>query len=412
MNSIFNISKTSIQRKLVIIITSISLVTLLLAASLFTLFQLREYRQSMLDNMTSLARITAENVQASIMFDNVEDADKVLAEFKNDPRIVAAAIYTVEKKVFSSFRPTDEVVPDISNFHLQDNKYRFEGGRLHLYQPMSFQSGDEPIGYIYLIVSLESVYQQLSQNILVTIIIVLLSLLFTIILTSRLQKIISAPILELSRTTNTIKNEKDYTIRVEQDDYLEIEQLSDGFNSMLEEIQKRDENLQRLATYDSLTGIANRKYFTDILNQAIARGTRNSQRHAILFMDLDRFKHINDSFGHSVGDELIVQVACRLETIFRDEDTIARFGGDEFTFLCEDIKTSHQVRDVAERITEVLREPFLLHDHRVVISPSIGIAIFPDHGKSAEDLIKKSDTAMYRAKKKREETITGSSLTN
>ncbi len=92
MNSIFNIRKTSIQGKLVIIITSISLVTLLLAATLFTIFQLQEHRLSMLDNMTSLARITAENVQASVMFDNVDDADKVLAEFDNDPRIVSMAL--------------------------------------------------------------------------------------------------------------------------------------------------------------------------------------------------------------------------------------------------------------------------------------------------------------------------------
>ncbi len=399
MKSIFNPGKYSIQGKLVIIIMSISTVTLLMASSLFTLFQLQEHRLLMVDSLTSVARITSENVQAAVMFDNSDDADKVLAEFSNDPRIVAAAIYTFEKQLFSSFIPTNEAIPAYHDFPFPDKPYRFEGDYLHIYQPMGIVDEDNMIGYIYLVASLDTLYLQLKQNILFTFIVVLISLLITVLLTSRLQRLISKPILELSRTTNTIKNNKDYTIRVEQNDYLEIAQLSEGFNSMLEEIQKRDEDLQLLATYDILTGLANRKYFTDILQQAINRGTRKSQRHAIFFMDLDRFKHINDSLGHSIGDELIVQVANRLLIIFRNEDTVARFGGDEFTFLCEDIATSYQATEVAERVVEILTEPFMLRGHSVTITPSIGISLFPDHGITTEDLLKKADTAMYRAKK-------------
>lgn len=114
-----------------------------------------------------------------------------------------------------------------------------------------------------------------------TVVIVLLSLLVTVLLTSRLQKIISGPILKLLSVANVIRNEKDYSVRAQPEGYLEIKQLCGGFNSMLSEIQSRDEHLQHLATYDLLTSLPDRKYFIDILNQAILRGTRKSQCQAI-----------------------------------------------------------------------------------------------------------------------------------
>jgi diguanylate cyclase (GGDEF)-like protein len=388
----------SVQSEMVFIMVLISTVSLLLAASMFTYIQLRDYRSSMVESLSSTAAIIAENVQAAVLFDNVNDADNILSEFKTDQRILIAAIYKNESIVFSSYKLIKETVPASINFLWEDEKYLFEDNYLHLYQPITIQSDDNIIGYVYLKASLDSLYQQLNQNILVTVIIVLLSLLVTILLTSRLQKIISDPIRKLLSVTDIIKNEKDYSLRVEPSGFSEVQQLCDGLNSMLSEIQSRDEHMQHLATYDVLTNLPNRKYFIDILNQAISRAERKSQRHAILFMDLDRFKHVNDSLGHSVGDELLVQVARRLAMIIRGDDIVARFGGDEFTFLLQDVPSSNQVAEVADRILEVLCEPFDMHNHKVVVSPSIGIVLFPDNGIEPEDLLKKADTAMYRAK--------------
>jgi diguanylate cyclase (GGDEF)-like protein/PAS domain S-box-containing protein len=159
-----------------------------------------------------------------------------------------------------------------------------------------------------------------------------------------------------------------------------------------------EEHLKQLASYDTLTNLPNRKYFTDILNNAISRSKRKSQTHAVLFMDLDRFKTINDSLGHSAGDTLLKMFSERLNDVLRETDVVARLGGDEFTILLEDINTSHWAAEVSQRIIEIMNEPIDLQGHQVVISPSIGIVLYPDHGESTEELLKNADTAMYHAK--------------
>jgi diguanylate cyclase (GGDEF)-like protein len=365
---------------------------------MITFFQWKEYKQSLTSNMSSVAKITSENIQASVMFNNSNDADKILIEFSNDPRIISAGIYLLNGTLFSAYHSTNERLPDIYDLKNNNVLHEFKNNKLHVFQPISIQGKDNVIGTLYIISNLDLLYQQISNNIIVTTLIVLLVLILAIILTTRMQKMISQPILSLSGTTNKIKNEKDYSVRVEHDEYLEIEELSDGFNSMLEEIQHRDQHLQRMATYDVLTDLPNRKYFIDILNQAIARGSRKTQRHAVLYMDLDRFKYVNDSLGHSVGDELLIQVAKRMRIAIRTDDIVARFGGDEFTFLLRDIPSTNQAAEISERILEVLSEPFDMHNHSVVVDPSIGIVIYPENGMTPEDLLRNADTAMYRAK--------------
>lgn len=159
------------------------------------------------------------------------------------------------------------------------------------------------------------------------------------------------------------------------------------------------ENLRQLASYDPLTKLANRTLFIDTVTRSIAQARRTSCRHAILFLDLDRFKHINDSLGHSAGDQLLIKVSNGLSTIFRDDDVIARLGGDEFTILLKDVTGTHQVTETAKRILEILNKPFDILGHQVVISASIGIVLYPDNGTTPEDLLKKADTAMYQAKR-------------
>jgi len=398
MNKSVTPQKATIQSKLVLIIVTISTLSLLLAATLFTLVQLQEHRSTLIENLTSVAKITADNVQAAVLFENERDANKILSEFSSDSRILTAAIYTAEKQLFSFYDISKQNITRLYDFSAENGTYQFENDLFHIYQPISIQGENNIIGYVYLKANLDSLYQQLRQNILVIILIVISVLIITILLTSKLQKLISAPILELAQATKTIKDDKNYGLRVDHNEYLEIKQLSDGFNLMLTEIQERDNHLQHLAMYDELTGLHNRKYYIDLLNQAITRGSRKSQQHAILFLDLDRFKHINDSLGHSVGDEILQQTSQRLTLITRNEDIVARFGGDEFIFLLQDIPSLHHVAEITDRILEELRIPFSYRHHSIVLTPSIGISLYPDNGESSDDLVKKADIAMYRVK--------------
>ena len=163
------------------------------------------------------------------------------------------------------------------------------------------------------------------------------------------------------------------------------------------------ERILQLAYNDTLTGLPNRKLMFDRLEQAIISAKRRQQQLALLFLDLDLFKEVNDTFGHKVGDELLVEVAKGLkEVVQRGNDTVARIGGDEFLILLTDISDNDNVRILIEKIFEKFSKPLWLEQFsmEIKVNISIGVSIFPDHGEDADTLISKADAAMYDVKKK------------
>ena len=164
------------------------------------------------------------------------------------------------------------------------------------------------------------------------------------------------------------------------------------------ELALANAKLEQLAYYDNLTGLANRTLFRDRLRQAIARANRTDQLMGLMFLDLDRFKTINDTLGHYIGDLLLKSVAQRLMTCLRKTDTVARLGGDEFTVILEGIERMESVAAIAQKIHDVMIPAFTLEEHEVFVTTSIGIAIYPGDGDNIEDLMKNADVAMYRAK--------------
>jgi diguanylate cyclase (GGDEF)-like protein/PAS domain S-box-containing protein len=171
----------------------------------------------------------------------------------------------------------------------------------------------------------------------------------------------------------------------------------------ISELKHAQAQVQHLAYHDSLTNLPNRALLLDRLTQQIALLKRHELRGALLFLDLDHFKHINDSLGHPVGDAVLKLVTARLEASVRQEDTVARLGGDEFVVLLSGLEGKRstvvrQARGVAEKLRQLLAEPMLLDGHRLQVTPSIGIALIPDHGDTPADLLKRADIALYRAK--------------
>jgi diguanylate cyclase (GGDEF)-like protein len=164
--------------------------------------------------------------------------------------------------------------------------------------------------------------------------------------------------------------------------------------------KRSEERIQELAYQDALTGLPNRRLFSDRLNVAVAQARRHEERLAVLFLDLDRFKLVNDSLGHSVGDELIRAVAQRLRSSVREGDTVARLGGDEFTLLLPGLAEAVDAAKVADKVLESLRLPFELDGRELFVTASIGISLFPDDGEATEALVKNADAAMYRAKER------------
>jgi len=164
------------------------------------------------------------------------------------------------------------------------------------------------------------------------------------------------------------------------------------------ERKRAEERLTYLAQYDHLTGLVNRTLFRDRLVQAMARSKRLQQPLGLMLLDLDRFKAVNDTMGHAVGDQLLKAVADRLQECVREVDTVARMGGDEFTIILEGLSCEQDITLVAQRITESLAEPFHLQEHQASIGVSIGITVYPSDDHEIDDLMKHADAAMYRAK--------------
>ena len=159
-----------------------------------------------------------------------------------------------------------------------------------------------------------------------------------------------------------------------------------------------EERIQFLAYYDALTGLPNRTLLQDRLAKALAGASRRNDKVALLFLDLDGFKIINDSLGHSVGDLLLKQIADRLKRFSRDQDTVARLGGDEFLIVLSDVKDIPDAAVAAERLMDAMTGGFVVQGHPLSVSCSLGISIFPEHGVDGETLIKHADAAMYSAK--------------
>ncbi len=162
--------------------------------------------------------------------------------------------------------------------------------------------------------------------------------------------------------------------------------------------RRTDRRLGYLAQYDQLTGLINRTLFRDRLNSALARARRDGGLVTVMFLDIDGFKDINDRFGHAVGDELLRQIAARLVAVLRETDTVARLGGDEFTVILEGGKRVEDAGQVATKILKSIGTPYDVGNRELVVTTSIGIAVYPLDGDSYEDLVKGADTAMYQSK--------------
>ncbi len=167
---------------------------------------------------------------------------------------------------------------------------------------------------------------------------------------------------------------------------------------------EREEEIKRLAFYDVLTNLPNRRLLMDRLHHALVMSRRSGKRGALLFLDLDHFKMLNDTLGHSMGDLLLMQVAERLKQCVRESDTVARLGGDEFVVMLEDLSearvlATQEVDQITSQILARLNIPYQLGDNEYISTPSIGVAMFGDHGESHDELLKHADIAMYQAKK-------------
>jgi len=262
----------------------------------------------------------------------------------------------------------------------------------------SFSFYTEPIGKLQILIDLRPIHQQHAEFTLRSDILIVMVLLVAIVIAiSSQEKLIVAPLKSLALAAQKI-SQGNFQARLPRAGRDEVGQLVHNFDDMRKNIQTYQKELHDLAHHDSLTDLPNRMMFLDRLEHAISLAHRTEKRLALLFLDLDTFKAVNDTLGHSTGDRLLVSVAQRLTEHTREGDTVARLGGDEFMIIVESMHSADEAGVVAQKIQNVFQQPLLVDEHSIAMTTSIGITVYPDDAKTPSDLVQNADIAMYRAK--------------
>jgi diguanylate cyclase (GGDEF)-like protein len=319
--------------------------------ALLLLFALEYFslREALLDDITVQARIIAENSSAAVIFKDRKAAEEILAALKSSQHVESAAIFTPEDVLLASYR-RNAAAPLAAA--LAPEGHRFSLTHLELAQAIEVQ--EKPVGRIRIRSSLNGMYSRLAWYTGTAALAVIAALGAALLMLSRFRK----------------------------------------------ELSQAEQHLDYLAHYDALTALPNRNAFNWRLAQAMARAERNARCVALMFLDLDNFKIINDTFGHHVGDELLKYAAQRLTESLRASDTVSRLGGDEFTVILEDLSNPQSAAPVAEHLIASLHRPFQVDRQELYVGASIGISVYPQDAEGLQDLIRNADTAMYHAKEK------------
>jgi len=427
-------STLSVRHKLIALMVAVSFASLLIASIAFIKTDRMNTQQVVSDNLDTMASIIAANSTAAIMFGDAAAAAETLGFLDSRTHIQAAAIYNATGEIFASHTKAglDMEFPEPD---LQQENILFWNTHIELNVPIVYQG--ETIGAVYLRSDIHAIHQRLAMFLRIVAGVLLCSLLLTIALSTRMSRIITDPLLRLSAIARRITTERNYSLRVGGQEKDELGNLIADFNAMLDEIQARDNALEEHkhmleervgqrtrelkianrelesakeeaesvarrmeyhAHHDALTGLPNRTLLNDRISTELSHARRQHSVMALLFLDLDRFKLINDSLGHATGDQLLRVISRRLSSCVRDEDTVARLGGDEFMVLLPRISGSADAGRIGRKIIDCLVAPVRCNGHELHITTSIGISVYPYDGRDAETLVKNADISMYRAK--------------
>ena len=209
---------------------------------------------------------------------------------------------------------------------------------------------------------------------------------------------VSRPLRKLAAAVDEYGHGKPFTLAGDGKSGPEVNLLINSFAAMIEQRKAAEDRIFRLAYQDALTGLPNRLSLQERMDTLLALARREGVRVALMLIDLDRFKLINDTFGHHTGDELLQQVGKRLVSTVRDSDLVARLGGDEFVVVLNGVEEGDASEKLAKKLVALLSEPYLISGHQLISGPSIGICYYPDDGQTLEELLKHADIAMYQAK--------------
>lgn len=407
-----------IRRKLRLI----NLVTTGVAALLIVLVLIGiehvSYRRSLLDEARLQAAKISEYSLAALSSNDERGAAESLAALKLSPGIWEAALYNGAGIRLAVYQQGGRADAEGGRWPQspEGEGYRFTWDRLELFHAVRLQ--DKTVGTLYVSSGLGRLYARMLWYAGAVCVAMLVATVVMLVLVERLQRTITGPLTQIAALMREVSLTKDYSKRLDINRLDELGELAYGFNAMLEQIEQRDvdlelelgerrraeERLDYLAHYDTITHLPNRHYFNDKLRLAIPQALGSGRPLGLMFVDLDNFKIVNDTLGHTVGDGLLSAVAARLREALRHGDTICRVGGDEFAVILESLAAREDTGRVAQKLISLLTSPFEVDGHEIYVTASVGLSVCPDDGTEGDILLRHADTAMYYAKEKGKNT--------
>lgn len=385
----------SIQRKLSGITAMVILAAMLPIVSVTLGYEYHAVRQGALKELQVQADIIRDNAAAALAFRDLSAATEVLDTLRSSPNISRAVLLLPDGSFYAQYVPNGKSSNVLSVANLADGE-TISWSSMGVVRRAYLKQ--EPVGWLLIESSLDTFYVRIQWYAMVIFFSTLAGVGCALWLARRLIARIVEPLSRLVTLTHHVASKEDYTLRETVESQDEIGGLSQAFNTMLSHIHERDVRLNQLAYYDNVTGLANRHYFKERAEQAVGNALRYGGRSCLMFIDLDRFKAVNDTLGHEMGDELLRAVAQRLTKTLRNNDVVCRIGGDEFAVILENVKSLNDVGLLAQKMVQILAQPFVLDGHEALIGGSIGISACPDHAHTMAELLHCSDIAMYQAK--------------
>ncbi|MFT4519232.1 MAG: diguanylate cyclase (GGDEF)-like protein [Halioglobus sp.] len=400
-------SRSFFQTQLITVI-GINIFSLAIVSGLLYSNIVDDYKDNLIHEMRSKMMLLADNSRSALLLQDNNAAAQVLNSLDVYPATRFAQIFDAEGNLFTEFTRQGEAV-DAKLSDLESGPF-FARGNIYLSQEIAMDN--ERIGFLLISADTAALKEKQFRYASTVAAAFLVSLILAYILNWRMQKVLTAPLRQLVDLIGQVAEKREYGKRLEVTKNDEIGILSLGVNSMLDTIQDHEKQLQKngqrleslvqqlfdRAHYDALTKLPNRHLLTDRLSHSIETAKRADTQMALLFLDLDRFKVINDSLGHPMGDKVLVSVANILTKIVRKADSICRWGGDEFVVVLENVKHKDEIHIVARKIINQLSTPIDIDGQQLHVSTCIGIATYPEAGEDAVTLLKHADISMYKAK--------------
>ena len=405
----------SIKNRLVTIILAICVFSLSIGMLVVGIGFYNSSKNAMISDSISQARLLAYHAEIALESDDPKDILDVLGRLVMDEQSNAAIFDAIGQKVAVRDNNSANYISEVE----YKSANQVDWGSHYLYVWETIGSDNNYLGVVYLKVS-KGVFEAKVRNYALSNLVILALLSLVIYLVAfRVQKTISQRLIKLDQISRKVGKSGNYSIRVPGYGEDEIGSLARSFNLMLETIEENQKerdlanealhlnrnrlelavkDLQHLANYDSLTQLPNRALCMDRIKYALKSASRANTMVAVLFLDLDHFKDVNDSLGHAVGDQLLKSISQRLLKRIRSEDTLARLGGDEFVIILNHIKETANVIDIVETIVTSFETPFKLSNYQINTTVSVGICMYPNDGGDVDSLMKAADAAMYKAK--------------